>query len=43
MVGVLVSGLWDVAGKNGTVFLQQLAAILNVPFRPNRLLYSSLP
>ena len=36
LVAVLVSDLWAMAGKNGTV--QQLAAILNVPFRPNWLL-----
>ena len=38
LVAVLVSDLWAMAGKNGTVFFQQLAAILNVPFRPNWLL-----
>ena len=38
LVAVLVSDLWPMAGKNGTVFFQQLAAILNVPFRPNWLL-----
>ena len=34
LVAVLVSDLWAMAGKNGS-FFQQLAAILNVPFRPN--------
>ena len=38
LVAVLVSDLWAMAGENGTVFFQQLAAILNVPFRPNWLL-----
>ena len=38
LVAVLVSDLWAMADKNGTVFFQQLAAILNVPFRPNWLL-----
>ena len=38
LVAVLVSDLWAMAGKNGTVFFQQLAAILNVPFRPKWLL-----
>ena len=38
LVAVLVSDLWAMAGKNGTVFFLQLAAILNVPFRPNWLL-----
>ena len=37
LVAVLVSDLWAMAGKNGS-FFQQLAAILNVPFRPNWLL-----
>ena len=32
------SDLWAMAGKNGTVSLQQLAVILKVPFRPNLLL-----
>ena len=34
LVAVLVSDLWAMAGKWHS-FFQQLAAILNVPFRPN--------
>ena len=44
LVVLLVSDLWAMAGKDGTVFekmAQFLAAILNVPFRPNWLLDSS--